>query len=528
MKKITFLLAAALVSSASFAQNPYLPLWEFIPDGEPYLFEDPDCPGKMRVYVYGSHDNLVTEYCGRDQVVWSAPEEDLTNWRYDGVIFVSDVDAEGAKFPVADVLFAPDVALKILPDGSKKYYLYPNNQAHGRESMICVSDRPDGPFTVCNWSKEDKLKTEGILGFDPAVFVDDDGRVYGYWGIEKSHGAELDPQNMASLKQGTKVVENMVSNLHEKDKFRFFEASSIRKIEDKYVFIYSRWAPDGDFGLPNSNYTLAYAYSDNPLGPYTYGGTIIDARARDLDASGKVICTANPFGNTHGSILEANGQWWVFYHRQNGTDCFSRQAMVAPITVKVEKGKGGKVSISEGEYNSEGFRTEGLNPLERISAGWACYHTNPEGITEKYPQYFFTGSYHKATRLKDGSTKGAYNLKESMSPLTFNTAGSVVGWKYLNFDKFKGATDAKLTVHLGEVKTAGRIVVLAGGPSLEKGGREIASLPIQGTYKEGFYSTKVSNLKGLKGKQGLFMRFESDIKGVSVCDLYDIQFTCGK
>ena len=55
--------------------NPYLPLWEHIPDGEPYVFEDPDQPGKKRVYIYGSHDDLITMYCGRDQVVWSAPVE---------------------------------------------------------------------------------------------------------------------------------------------------------------------------------------------------------------------------------------------------------------------------------------------------------------------------------------------------------------------------------------------------------------------------------------------------------------------
>ena len=61
--------------------NPFLPLWEHIPDGEPYVFEDPDNPGKYRVYIYGSHDNLITEYCGRDQVVWSAPVDSLNHWR---------------------------------------------------------------------------------------------------------------------------------------------------------------------------------------------------------------------------------------------------------------------------------------------------------------------------------------------------------------------------------------------------------------------------------------------------------------
>ena len=104
--------------------NPYLPLWEHIPDGEPYVFDDPDNPGKQRVYIYGSHDDLITEYCGRDQVVWSAPVEDLTQWRYDGVILVVDKNRDGEKFDsagTADVLYAPDVTLvtdstgKILP-----------------------------------------------------------------------------------------------------------------------------------------------------------------------------------------------------------------------------------------------------------------------------------------------------------------------------------------------------------------------------------------------------------------------------
>lgn len=196
------------------AQNPYLPLWEFIPDGEPYVFEDPDCPGKYRLYIYGSHDNLKWMYCGRDQVVWSAPVEDLTRWRYDGVIFKVNESPELYKLNADgtdDVLFAPDVTVTTDADGKKTYYLFPNNQGGGRNSMIAKSDRPDGPFTVCNWHKERPRETFGCLGFDPAVFVDDDGRVYGYWGFGISHGAELDPATMCTVKPGTEVVENMIS-----------------------------------------------------------------------------------------------------------------------------------------------------------------------------------------------------------------------------------------------------------------------------------------------------------------------------
>src|SRR5215207_4702639 len=61
------------------AGNPYLPLWEHVPDGEPRVFEDPDKPGKYRAYIIGSHDLRVNSYCGPDIRAWSAPVEDLTS-----------------------------------------------------------------------------------------------------------------------------------------------------------------------------------------------------------------------------------------------------------------------------------------------------------------------------------------------------------------------------------------------------------------------------------------------------------------
>ena len=81
IKSILLFALFAFHFSLLSAQNPYLPLWEYIPDSEPYVFEDPDRPGKYRVYIYGSHDSLIKEYCGLEQVTWSAPVEDLTNWR---------------------------------------------------------------------------------------------------------------------------------------------------------------------------------------------------------------------------------------------------------------------------------------------------------------------------------------------------------------------------------------------------------------------------------------------------------------
>ena len=526
----SILIAAGLsLGAALSAQNPYLPLWEYIPDGEPYVFEDPDKPGEYRVYIYGSHDSLKDAYCGREQVVWSAPVNDLSNWRYDGIIFRSDKDANGNALNeggVGDVLYAPDVTAVRDSKGKMTYYLFPNVQNGERGGLIAMSSRPDGPFTVCNWDKENPRKTIGIYGFDPAVFVDDDNRVYGYWGFEESYGAEIDPTTMCTVKDGCKIIHNLIPGFKQDDTFRFFEASSMRKIEDKYVLIYSRFTREGEFGLPMSNYTLAYAYSDNPLGPFTYGGTIIDGRARGLDAEGKVVPTANPYGNTHGSLCKINGKWWIFYHRQTGTDEFSRQAMVAPVTVKVEKGKKGKVIISEGEYNSEGFRTEGLNPLDKTAAGWACYLINPKGTGQKFPNFFLTGSYVKPTRLDTDSYAGPFNLKQPWCPVVNNTPGSVVGYKYFNFTHTYNAKHVLLKMHIRPEGNSGTITVLVGGPAADRGGKVVGSFSVDQDNTDEIIEVQASvdAVAGFKGKQPLYFLFNGPEEGKSVCELYDFQF----
>lgn len=519
--------ACSLYNSTN-AQNPYLPLWEYIPDGEPYVFEDPDKPGEYRVYVYGSHDSLKEFYCGREQVVWSAPVNDLNNWRYDGLVYKLTTDRDGNLLNQngeGDVLYAPDITEVVEKDGSKTYYFYPNVQG-SREGVIAKGKRPDGPFESCSWSNDDPKLGISILRFDPAVFVDDDGRVYGYWGFERSYGAELDPKTMCTVKAGTQVKEDMVSGRHQEGDFRFFEASSLRKVKDKYVFIYSRWSKDGDLNMPESNYTLAYAYSDNPLGPWTYGGTIIDGRARDIDENGKTIATAHPQGNTHGSICEINGKWWVFYHRQTGLSQYSRQAMVAPIEVSVEEGKGGKVTISEGEYTSEGFSVEGLNPLHKTAAGLACYYTGPKPAWDEFPNYFFPGSYVSNTYLDINSYQGPFNLKEPFCPVVNNTAGSTVGYKYFNFANIDKNSKVELVMNMIPKGIDGTITIMLGSPYKSRGGKIVGTLNISKDAPQSLtrFSASVAGLNDKAGKQALFFLFDSATKEKSLCDIYDFQF----
>lgn len=92
--------------------NPYLPLTEYVPDGEPHVFDG-------RIYIYGSHDKADGKvYCEQDYVTWSAPVDDPKDWRYEGVIYRKDQDPSNADGKMQ--LWAPDVTKG--PDG--RYYLY--------------------------------------------------------------------------------------------------------------------------------------------------------------------------------------------------------------------------------------------------------------------------------------------------------------------------------------------------------------------------------------------------------------------
>lgn len=512
---------------AEYQGNPYLPLWEYIPDAEPYVFEDPDNPGKYRLYVYGSHDTLKTAYCGTDLVVWSAPVEDLSDWRCDGVIFESVVNG------TADVLYAPDVAL-VEENGKKTYYLYPNNQSWGRTTMVCKSDRPDGPFEVVNWKEGSTTETEGVLGFDPAVFVDDDGSVYGYWGFVESWWGKLDEDNMSALKEGETSKRNIPSydqmtafdydptqfNIVQDEnvgKWGFFEASSIRKVGNKYVFIYSR---NGLQEEPTGkNYSqLAYGYSDSPEGPWKWGGIIVDAMGEIIPNDNGGYDRTFAGGNTHGSICEINGQWYVFYHRNLHT--YARQAMVEPITVEWDEesvADGGEVRISMAEVTSNGFFIEGLNPYVKHSAGIVSYLTGGASITPAYSE--------------DTTTLPVVNIRN----------GVIAGIKYFNFDldaptdgskslevELKPlGIDAQIDVYLRPasavntpVEYKDSKVVSVGEGSKKLGTIELsADMPMESTT----FSISAKEIDKLDGQWGLFFVFSSD-SGLNICELYNVQF----
>ena len=390
--------------------NPYMPLWEHVPDGEPRVFEH---NGEKRVYVYGSHDIEKDKYCGKDYVVWSAPVDDLTNWKYHGISYETHYDS---------ILYAPDVVKK-----DDTYYLYAAEKC-GSLIVVASSKNPWGPF-------ENPVET--ALGFDPGILVDDDGKVYAYWGgcAAPCYIAQLEA-DMATIKEETLVSNplghstcpwNPVDDGNISLIDAFFEASSPRKVLGKYVYIYSKRyeKPIPQLGVyePNNGF-LSYRYSDSPFGPFHDGGDISFNGGEIIKAADGSGTMTYQWGNNHGSIMQVNGQWYVFYHRQTGVNEFSRQAMLEPIDVAM--GKDGNLYIGDVKYingepvssdvvpmTSQGAHINGLDAYKWISAGYACHMHGGDKRIYIEPGYEQT--------------------EEISTPVVDITAGATVGFRYLQF-----------------------------------------------------------------------------------------------
>ena len=551
MKKISFLILAVLGFTTAMSQNPYLPLWEHLPDGEPRVFEDPDNPGKLRAYIIGSHDLTFTAYCGPDIRMWSAPVEDLSDWRDEGPLFTWFVDGQW------DTMYAPDlVEVCDRATGHKTFYLYPHSRGWQRVPMVCKSDRPDGPFTPINLTPDGRRCLPGsMIDFDPSVFIepvdnpkDPDYktgfRAYVYYGFQHSIAAELDPQTMYSVRPGTIVIDPFIpaSSRYGEVRdpegteypalckgqnpgdFNFFEASSIRQVGNKYVMVFSGYSGP-DYGLPSTNSALRYAYGDSPLGPWRSGGVLVDSRGIVPSEDGSHLITTNAGHNTHGSLQEINGQWYVFYHRPPRGFGFARQAMVAPVKIVWDKkpvAKGGKVTITGydpfakdnvwtasatdgtcymgAEVTSEGFQIFGLDPYRYYSAGIACYMTDQQWLQDSWD-----------------------NWDNHMDLAGINNGG-IIGFKYFGFGGLQNDTKGvhtfapaskgngtKLNLFLTpRTKEAFRIHVMLDGPYANDvwKGREIAVINVPSNSEAvctRFTADVAEAVEGLAGKHAIYL-----------------------
>lgn len=390
--------------------NPFLPLYEYIPDGEPHVFGD-------RVYHYGSHDKEGGDtFCMLDYVCYSAPVNDLTDWRYEGVIYQAKQDP---RYPAPQYMYAPDV---VQGNDGRFYLYYCMGGDYGQGGYqgpvsVAVCDTPAGQYEYLGVVKNpDGSPMLKYICFDPAV-LNDDGTIRLYYGTQYDYEERNDfltndfylqdeiemfgrsrkeifsypdsimgpvmavlSDDMLTVKEEAKHIIPYRVKGTSFEAHPFFEGSSMRKVGKKYYFIYSSW----------QNHELCYATSDQPDRDFVFGGTIVsngDIGYRGRDAQHKLNMT----GTTHGSIIEINGQWYVFYHRLTHKSDYSRQACAEKIRI-LEDG-----SIPQAEMTSCGLNDGPLSAEGTYPAVIACNLTNghmPHGSNSVF-QISFPNVTHK-------------------------------------------------------------------------------------------------------------------------------------
>ena len=405
------------------AFNPYLPNYEYIPDGEPYVFGD-------RVYVYGSHDKFNGEaFCMNDYVCWSAPVDDLGNWRYEGVIYRKEQDP---RYQPGNCMYAPDLTQGV--DG--RYYLYYTLDFEF-SMAVAVSDSPTGPFAYYGRVSDPSGHVlgddpEDMLQFDPGVLVDDDGRVwlysgFGFFGpeeqrvarfgrhkVEGAYCMELE-QDMLTIKTAPVCImpQKHCAAGTEFEAHPFFEASSIRKIDGLYYFVYSS----------SLSHELCYAVSKYPDRDFRAGGTIVSNGDIGLE-NWRKNASANYTGNTHGGMVKIRDQWYIFYHRQTNYHSFSRQGCAEKLTIEPD-GSIRQVEMTSCGLNPGDLRGEGTYhaaiACQLYAQGGAC--VSPLADPAVHPAFTQDGPDRE-------ENEGQYitNLRQ----------GSVAGYKYFDLSATSG------------------------------------------------------------------------------------------
>ena len=421
------------------AYNPFLPPDVCIPDGEPHIFGD-------RVYLYGSHDfEGGRTFCMGDYTVYSAPVDDLADWRCEGVIYRAQQDPDYNERPY---MYAPDV----VKGNDGKYYLYYCMSGdfgiggYFGPISAAVCDEPAGKYEYLGFIRyPDGTPMKKYVCFDPCAF-NDNGTILIYYGTQYQDEANeilaADEEKMQEVMKrynksreeilatednvnGPAVVELEDDMLTVKGEphhiihygvnfggHEFFEASSMRKVGDKYYFVYSS----------QKNHELCYAVSDKPDRDFTFGGTLVSNG--DVGVNGVTDDTRmNMTGTTHGSIIEINGQWYVFYHRLTHKSDYSRQACAERIEVAPDG------SIKQVEMTSCGLNGGPLNGTGSYPAVIACNITNgnmPHGSNKIY-----TESFPNVTHSGD---------ERYIAEIGNNT---LIGYKYF---RFSGGQGMSLTV----------------------------------------------------------------------------------
>ena len=272
-------------------------------DGRVYLYMTAD---KLQYDTDGAVIDNDYSYINKLHVISS---DDMVNWTDHGFIQVAGPNGV-AKW--ANFSWAPAVACKQI-DGVDKFFLYFCNSGGG--IGVLEGDSPVGPWRDPNKKALIDGSTQGVQGvpwiFDPAVMVDDDGTGYLVFGGGVPAGQDLNPKSARIVK----LADNMTSLANDPDGVPqmidapcMFEDGGIHKANGKYYYSYcSNFSGNHSEieGYPGYG-IICYMVSDDPMGPYTYGGEILQNPSYYFNVG----------GNNHHALFEFNGTTYITYHAQ--------------------------------------------------------------------------------------------------------------------------------------------------------------------------------------------------------------------
>lgn len=348
-----------------------------------------------------------------------------------------------------------------------------------------------------------------FIGFDPGIFIDDDEAIYLYIGNgpirpEQENGTKHSmvmklERDMLTIKGEPK---KLMPSLTESEGtgyagHEFFEASSIRKINGRYYFVYSSV----------NSHELCYAVSDKPDEGYEYGGTLVDIG--DVYLNGREAKDAvNCVGNTHGGIECVDGQWYIFYHRQSNRTNYSRQGCAEKIYF-AEDG-----SIAQAEVTSCGLNIGALSGKGTYPAYICCALRAKQGNTFSHPlamQMNFPYLTQDEADLEPEDERAKADKETPVQYIKNLRDGSVAGYKYF---EFTDTTSVTAEVR-GEAKGKIQVIVVPKNTVITERYADMKA-PIAGSVEVDVNSEDWTQVSGKvqipSGEAALYFRYEGDGK----------------
>ncbi len=430
-----------------------------------------------RVYVYMTND--VVEYDGdgnpkentysKINSLGCISSDDLVNWTDHGLI---KVGGYGGGSIWANNSWAPAAIHKKI-NGKDQFFLYYANNA----SSIGVlrSDSPVGPFLDPLGKPIITKQTENCSDitwlFDPAVFTDDDGKSYLYFGGGVPAGREEMPNTARVVELGEDMISLAGAPVVIEAPY-LFEDSGINKIGDTYYYTYcSNWASRDNAVGPYKPGTaeIIYMTSDHPMGPWEYQGSI-------LQNPGRFFGT---WGNNHHCMINFKDKWYMFYHTQLLQDSMGikggyRSTHVDEVTIN-EDGSIQNIKASR-------FGVEQLQNLD------------PYQVTEA-ETFAWMGGVSTGKAGIDSSTYGTVNYA-----LTDLTTGSWIGLSNVDFGD---TAPTSFTAKVSSEFTGNLIRITVDSAD----GEVLGYLEVPNTGSTAEYKEITVEIKGVNGIHNMFFTF---------------------